>query len=128
MSKTKGHPDDISIGHDEWIHFVDITGRTANAANIDPLIQPMEAFWRKLEVNCVTECCGINAHSFWAKDIWNAVRNCEDPDLKQKLADLRKHVDSFSVECVCSEILNEYLDRTMFSKLLDHIIATVNRK
>lgn len=127
MSKTKGHPDDISIGSDEWIRFVDVTGRTANAAHIDPLILPMETFWRKLEVNCVTECCGINAHSFWPQDIWNAVRNCQDSDLKRKLADLRKHVDSLSGDCVYSEILNEYCDRTMFSKLLDHIIATVNR-
>ena len=87
----------------------------------------MEAFWRSLEVNCVSECCGINAHSFWPQDIWNAARQSQIPDLQPKLEKLRTHADSLSTECVYSEILNQYFDRTMFSKLLDHVIATVNR-
>lgn len=127
MKKTKGHPDDVSIGNDEWIPFVDIAGRTENAANLDAFIRPMESFWRSLEVNCVSECCGINAHSFWPKDIWNAVRNCGDAALKAKLTKLRQHVDALSDDCVYSTILNQYFDRTMFSKLLDHVIATNNR-
>lgn len=127
MTKTEGHPDDVSIGREEWIRFVDISGRTGGAANLDAQIRPMEPFWRALEVNCVSECCGINAHSFWPQDIWNAVRNCQDSELQPKLAALRRHVDSLSADCVYSGILNQYFDRTMFSKLLDHVIATVNR-
>ena len=127
MTNAKGHPNDVSIGNDEWIRFVDITGRIENAANLDPLIRPMETFWRSLEVNCVSECCGINAHSFWPSDIWNAVRDCQDSGLKPKLTALRDHVAGLSVDCVYSEILNQYFDRTMFSKLLDHVIASVNR-
>lgn len=127
MKTTKGHPDDVSIGNGEWIPFVDIVGRIENAANLDAFIRPMESFWRSLEVHCVSECCGINAHGFWPKDIWNAVRKCRDAALTAKLTALRKHVDGISADCVYSEILNQYFDRTMFSKLLDHVIATVNR-
>jgi hypothetical protein len=127
MKKTKGHPDDVLIGNDDWIRFVDITGRIENAANLDAFIKPMESFWRSLEVNCVSECCGINAHSFLPKDIWNAVRQCRDAALKEKLTRLRQHVDGLSADCVFSPILNQYFDRAMFSRLLDHVIATVNR-
>jgi hypothetical protein len=126
-NKTKGHPDDVSIGNDEWIRFVDITGRTEQAANLDALIRPMEAFWRSLEVNCVSECCGINAHSFWPQDIWNAARSSRDPDLRQKLAGLRQHVEGLSVDCVRSEVLNQHFDRAMFARLLDHVIKTVEQ-
>ena len=127
VKKFKDHPDDILIGNDEWIRFVDIVGRTEGAANLDAFIVPMESFWRSLEVNCVSECCGINAHSFLPKDIWNAVRNCRDAMLKQKLTRLRQHVDGVSEDCVYSTILNQYFDRAVFSNLLDHVIATVNR-
>ncbi len=127
MTKTEGHPDDVSIGKEEWIRFVDITGRTENAVDLDSRIRPLETFWRSLEVNCVSECCGINAHSFSPQDIWNAVRHTHDPQLRQKLTALRNHVDSLSADCVVSGILNQYFDRTMFSRLLDHVIATVNR-
>jgi hypothetical protein len=127
MKKTTGHPDDVLIGNDEWIRFVDVAGRTETAANLDALIAPMEFFWRSLEVNCVSECCGINAHSLLPKDIWNAVRNCHDAALKSKLTTLRRHIDGLSGDCVYSTILNQYFDKTMFSKLLDHVIATVKR-
>jgi hypothetical protein len=127
VKNIKGHPDDVLIGDDEWIRFVDIAGRTEKATNLDAFILPMESFWRSLEVNCVSECCGINAHSFLPRDIWNAVRNCRDAALKPKLMKLRKHIDGLTGDCVYSTILNQYFERTMFSKLLDHVIATVNR-
>lgn len=124
---AKNHPDDVSIGRDEWIRFVDVTGRTERAANLDALILPMEAFWRALEVNCVSECCGINAHSFWPQDIWNAARSSRDPELRQKLSKLRQHVESLPADCVTSQILNQYFDRAMFARLLDHVIKTVEQ-
>ena len=127
MKKTKHHPDDVSIGKEEWIRFVDITGRMENAADLDPLLRPMEAFWRALEVNCVSECCGINAHSFWPQDIWNAARSRQDPELPPKLARLKKHVEGLSADCVRSSILNQCFDRTMFARLLDHVMATVGQ-
>lgn len=126
-NQAKNHPDDVSIGKDEWIRFVDITGRTERAADLDAFILPMETFWRALEVSCVAECCGINAHSFWPQDIWNAARSNGDPELRQKLAKLRQHVEGLSVDCVTSQILNQYFDRTMFARLLDHVIKTVEQ-
>ena len=125
--KAKGHPSDISIAPGQWIRFVDVTGRTEGAENLDRLIRPMESFWRSLEVNCMSECCGISAHSFRPPDIWNAVRECDDTELKTKLTALREHVDSLSADCVVSDILNQYFDRSMFRKLLDHVMATVNQ-
>lgn len=127
MKTTRNHPDDVLIGNDEWIRFVDVAGRTETATNLDALIAPIESFWRSLEVNCVSECCGINAHSFLQKDIWNAVRSCHDAALKQKLTKLRRRMDGLTGDCVFSNILNQYFDKTMFSELLDHVIATVNR-
>lgn len=127
LKKTsKGAPDDVFIGNNQWIRFIDIVGRTENTVNLDGFIGEMEPFWRSLEVNCVSECCGIGAHSFLPQDIWNAVRNCRDPTLKTKLASLRQYVDGLQPDCVRSTVLNQYFDRTMFLQLLDHVIATVN--
>ena len=127
MKKRHGHPDDVQIGHDEWIPFVDVSGRTASAISVDSYISPIETFWRSLEVNCVSECCGINAHSLLPKDIWNGVRSFDDSTLIPKLNSLRDHIASLDDDCVVSEILNQYFDRTMFVDLLNHVIATVNR-
>jgi hypothetical protein len=127
VKKSKSHPDDVRIGNDEWIYFVEIVGGTEKANSLDAFFHPMESFWRLLEVNCVSECCGIYAHSFLPQDIWNAVRKCGDAKLKEKLMKLREHFDGISNDCVYSTVLNQYFDRIMFSKLLDHVIATVNR-
>lgn len=127
MTTTERHPDDISIGPDEWIRFIDVSGRQENAVNLDSHLRAAESFWRSLEVDCVSDCCGINAFSFWPQDIWNAVRECHDPELQPKLAALRRYVDSLPVDCVYSSMLNQYFDKTVFSRLLDHVIATVNR-
>jgi hypothetical protein len=127
VTKSEGHPDDVLIGDDEWIHFVDVAGRTEKATNLDAFIEPMESFWRALEMNCVSECCGINAHSFLPQDIWNAVRGCRDAALKTRLTKLQQHLHGLSGDCEYSIILNQHFDRTMFSKLLDHVIATVSR-
>jgi hypothetical protein len=127
MAKKKPHPDDVSIGPDEWIRYVDISGRQSSHERIDAFILPMESFWAALETDCVAECCGIGAFDFWPQNIWEAVRKCNDPDLKTKLRALRRHLDNLSVDCVVSTVLNQWFDRTVFIKLLDHIIATVER-
>lgn len=127
VQKTKDHSDDVSIGNDEWIRFVDIAGRTDNADILDRLIRSMESFRRSLKVHRVSECCGINAHGFWPQDIWNAVRNCHDSALKTKLTSLRSSAADLSADCVYSQILNQNFDRFVFCRLLDHVIATVIR-
>jgi hypothetical protein len=126
-SRKPHHPDDVSIGENEWIRFVDITGRSDRPASLDEHIQPMEPFWRALEVNCVSECCGINAHSLWPEDIWNAARSARDPQLLARLEALRQYTASVSSSVVHSTILNQLFDRDIFLSLLDHVIAKVDQ-
>ncbi len=40
-----------------------------------------EEFWKYLEVECVAECCGIDAFSFWVEDINRAAMNSKIKNL-----------------------------------------------
>lgn len=110
----------ISIGQNQWIEGADRT--CTNAVNIDDLMQGTRAFWRALELHCVPECCGVEAYSFWPDDVRG--RSTEaGPGLGEALQVLRNHVDALDAQAVHSEQLNHCLDRTLFLRLLDHLIA-----
>ena len=53
----------ILIGNNLFIEElpVDYNGKLLD---LDPYIAPLNAFFDKLEVECVRECCGIEAFSF----------------------------------------------------------------
>jgi Family of unknown function (DUF6331) len=113
--------DDISIGQDRWIKFIDVTGRQEHAASIDHLITPMESFWVALERNCVAECCGINAFSLWPEDIRSATSTHDRKSLANDLSSLREFVEREGADIFESHRLNNYFDRQVLLQLIDHI-------
>jgi hypothetical protein len=123
----KRHPYDMQIGPNAWIRYVEHPAALQNSAEIDVVLEPIENFWRALEVHCVAGCCGTNAHSFLPKDIWNACRAYEKNDLDKQLANARTHVAGLETECVFSMILNQGFVREVFLELIDHVASQVNR-
>src|SRR2546430_2761473 len=103
----KPNPNDISIGQDKWITFVDISNRPyERAVSIDHLISPMESFWSALETNCVAGCCGIDAFSLWPEDLEAASSSQERKAIASALASLREFVEKSDADTFVSSRLN----------------------
>ncbi len=62
----------ILIGNNLFIEElpIDYSGKMLD---LDPYIAPLNTFFDKLEVECVRECCGIQAFSFILDDIQKAL-------------------------------------------------------
>jgi hypothetical protein len=125
MAMSTQHENDISIGQDEWILFVDIGDQRTNAIDIDPFIAPMGCFWMRFETECVAECCGIAAFRFWPEDIHRASAGSDVPSLVQNVAALRCFVQESESEAFVSTRLNHYFHRTAITQLLDHIARNI---
>src|SRR4029453_8371153 len=116
------NPNDISIGQDKWITFVDIAGRPYDqAVSIDHLIAPMDSFWSVLETNCVAQCCGIDAFSLWPEDIATACLSHDRETLTSGLASLREFVEQSIGDTFVSSRLNNLFDKQVILKLIEHI-------
>ena len=120
---SKPHSTDISIGKDQWIRFIDVVGREARAASVDHLIAPLESFWSALETNCIAECCGIDAFSFWPEDVRRAASTVDAKLLADGLTSLRRFVEGSEPDIFVSQRLNNYFDRQVLLQAIDHMHA-----
>jgi hypothetical protein len=122
----KPNPNDISIGQDKWITFVDIANRPyERAESIDHLISPIEPFWSALETNCVAGCCGIDAFSLWPEDIEAASSSQERQAIVSALESLREFGESSSADTFVSSRLNNLFDKKVLIELIQHIQSYV---
>jgi hypothetical protein len=122
----KPNPNDISIGQDKWITFVDISDRPyEQAVSIDHLISSMESFWSALETYCVAGCCGIDAFSLWPEDIQAASRSQDEQAIASALASLREFVEKSSADTFVSSRLNNLFDKKVLLELIQHIQSYV---
>lgn len=115
------HQNDISIGEDHWIAYVDLDGRYDSAVNIDSEIRELEPMWSALEVHCVAACCGIEAFDFWLDSVDRAKQTLDGKDISAKLVALRAKLESVSGEVFLSQRLNNYCDKKVFIALLNHL-------
>jgi hypothetical protein len=121
------HPGDILIGEDEWIRFIELDGDQARAENLDSWIFPLNPFLQFLVLECVPECCGIDAYRFMPQDIREAASRSELDDLESKLLTLHDQACSLDSKCVVSSVMNQYFNRQVFIQLVEHLLATVRQ-
>ncbi len=117
----------ISIGEDKYIQWIEIPyfKQRKQSIEIDELLKPTIKFWHQLEVNCVGECCGLDAFSFWAKDIKAALEDCSDEMMLDKLRVLMLQIEFLDQELLESSFFNQIIQRTVFLKLLHHINQSI---
>ena len=118
MQETK----DISIGQDKWIKWIELDPNNKDEFEIDPSLESTKPFWKNLETECVAECCGIDAFSFWPENIQKASKDFDTIGLKAQLVKLRDAVIQSNSKVVVSERLNNLFDKKVFVELVDHII------
>ncbi|WP_454953993.1 DUF6331 family protein [Capnocytophaga gingivalis] len=115
----------ILIGNNLFIEElpIDYTGKLLD---LDPYMAPLNVFFDKLEVECVRECCGIEAFSFMPEDIHKALVGLSVETVIIQLKAMQTAIEEqWWCKTVGSTILNNNFDRKVFLQLLNHIIKTI---
>ena len=115
----------ILIGNNLFIEEfpVDYNGKLLD---IDPYMSPLNAFFDRLEVECVRECCCIEAFSFMPEDIQKALVGLSAETVIIQLKAMQTAIEEqYWCKTVSSTILNNNFDRKVFLQLLAHIIKTI---
>ena len=116
----------ILIGNNLFIEElpIDYSGKLLD---IDPYMSPLNACFDKLEVECVRECCGIEAFSFMPEDIHKALVGLSAETVIIQLKAIQTAIEEqWWCKTVSSTILNNNFDRKVFLQLLNHIIKTIS--
>ena len=115
----------ILIGNNLFIEElpVDYSGKLLD---LDPYIAPLNTFFDKLEIECVRECCGIQAFSLMPEDIQKALAGLSAETVITQLKAMQTAIEEqYWCKTVGSTILNNNFDRKVFLQLLNHIIKTI---
>ena len=115
----------ILIGNNLFIEElpIDYNGKLLD---LDPYIAPLKAFFDKLEVECVRECCGIEAFSFMPENIHKALVGLSSESIVTQLKAMQTAIEEqWWYNTVGSTILNNNFDKKVFLQLLAHIIKTI---
>lgn len=115
----------ILIGNNLFIEElpVDYNGKLLD---LDPYMAPLNIFFDRLEVECVRECCGIEAFSFMPEDIQKALAGLSAKTVITQLKAMQTAIEEqYWCKTVGSTILNNNFDRKVFLQLLNHIIKTI---
>ena len=116
----------IFIGNNLFIEElpIDYSGKLLD---LDPYIAPLNTFFDKLEIECVRECCGIQAFSFMPEDIQKALAGLSAETVITQLKAMQTAIEEqYWCKTVGSTILNNNFDRKVFLQLLNHIIKTIS--
>ena len=119
------HKSDIHIGETERIHWVEFDTSSNDLFNVDYIIAKHDDFWTFLQIFCVPDCCGLDAFRFYPDDIVNASNHIDKQVLKDDLVKLKLDLCRSDKDIVISSRLNNLVDRTVFIRLLDHIIKNI---
>jgi hypothetical protein len=122
---SKSSRDDISIGEDKWITFIELDGQQTSAIELDEILKPIEPFLNLLETECVAACCGIDAYALWRKDIARAAKQSEITDLSQSIDDARQRIATTTGDSFVSHRMNNFFHRQTLLQLIDHIAHCV---
>ena len=119
------NPMSILIGNNLFIEElpVDYNGKLLD---LDPYIAPLNIFFDKLEVECVRECCGIQAFSFMPENIHKALVGLSSESILTQLKAIQTTIEEqWWCRTVGCTILNNNFDRKVFLQLLAYIIKTI---
>ena len=103
----------ILIGNNLFIEElpIDYNGKLLD---LDPYIAPLNAFFDKLEVVCVRECCGIEAFSFMPEDIQKALAGLSAKTVITQLKTMQTAIEQqYWCKTLSSTILNNNFDRKL---------------
>ena len=128
MNDSNRQRDDLIIGDDEWITFVQHDWANVEWFYVDDVLEPLSPLFKRLEIECVAECCGLDAFSFTRDDILAVASKLDISQLLRDLNQAINTIESLTSSVLGSEMLNNGIDRGTLLDLLGHIRQTVNTR
>jgi hypothetical protein len=125
---AKKYPNDIYIGGEMWISWMDLPIDKSSAVQIDTMFGPCAEVFERLETICVAGCCGFSAYDFSPEAIIGSVNGLEQDQILRQLKCFREDVIKFNSDIIVSDRMNNYAHKDVFVKLLDHVIGVVESK
>ena len=125
MPNSNRQSDDLLIGEDEWITFVQHDWAKETWLYIDNILEPLEPLFSRLEKNCVAQCCGLGAFSFTREDIILATAQLETNPLADALNQAVRKLELLTNDVLGSKRLNNGIDRGTMIDLLRYIRDTI---
>ncbi len=116
---------DISIGEFQSIKWIDVDNNSNDLFEIDEYLSPTWDFWKLLETECVSGCCGIDAFNFWKEQINLASANFDKTELIKMFNTLLYEIQVDNHQLITSSQLNNLFEKSVFEKLIIHIIKTL---
>lgn len=113
---------DIFISKIEKNTWIEFDSSQDDLFDVDYVLTKYADFWDTLEVSCMAECCGFGAFSFYVEDIEKAVKKVDVQLIRADLLKLKQDLIESDKCIICSSNLNQLMDKTVFIKLLEHII------
>lgn len=114
----------IRISKTQWIKRVD-SDDSEQHLEIDQFMGSFKDLLNRLEVHCVADCCGFDAFSFWKEDIKSVSAKMDKKSILADIKKLKAIVQDSEITTLQSSRLNEILHQSVFIKLLNHIIASM---
>ncbi len=112
----------ISIGENKRIVWVELN-EEETPFELDGFLSTTQTFWKLLETECVSACCGIDAFSLWQSNIENANKVLNNPNIKTEFEKLRLQVSQRHEKVVVSSYLNQLFDKDVFLQVIDYIVS-----
>ena len=125
MKDSRPQPDDLLIGENRWITYVQHDWANIKWYYIDEIIQPLSSLLERLQIDCVAECCGLDAFSFFPEDILGVTPEFERESTAELLTVAIAAVEQLTANALGSKLLNNAIDRETMLELLRHIRETV---
>ncbi len=96
----------VNIAKGKWLKLGSCNDiNLDNAKSIDDIINDNE-FWDYLELNCMSECCGINAFRFWQEDIEKVTSKLGRQKILTYLLDINNQIYKLDTNILISTRLN----------------------
>lgn len=111
----------IKLAEDEFIDWIEFDVKSVNPKNIDHILEPTAKFWQYLEIECLAECCGIEAFSFLKKDINSANEKADISNLHSLFENIIIKISKLNSDVITSSQLNQLISKQVFLSLLQHI-------
>jgi len=117
--------ENIRIGPNEFINWLDWDTDKLKVLDIDHLIDAQNEFWQSLQSECLPECCGLHAFDWTTENVRKAYSNCNEKEIKEILRDAIATLESSPENVVCSTMINQLFEKSVFIKLLKHLTSLV---
>jgi Family of unknown function (DUF6331) len=99
-----------------------------NLLEVDELLTPSFDFFDKLEIQCMSECCGIGAFSFKPGDIEKASKNLDKFELIEVFERTIEKLNDAAEKTVISSRLNNLFNKSTFIQLLEHTLVILREE